>query len=256
MELNLIVNKEYLSQLYIVEKLSTRKIAKILGCGTTSITNYLKKYNIEIRTNAKYTKYSKNESFFEEINNESCYWAGFIAADGCIRPEKNRLQIGLSIVDIDLLNSFCINCAYTGKIFSYKASCELSIGQATKWILDLKENFNITPRKSLTLQPPNLTELEHKLAYIVGYIDGDGSIYNTKRNGIGLNIVGSQDIIKWISNTLSTIEDKKYQSLTVFKHKACNAYYLSCGNNRSKTLIEKLRNIHTPYKLARKWDKL
>ena len=54
-------------------------------------------------------KYNVNDCFFETPNIVNCYYAGFIAADGCIRKYKGKfvetysLSFGLSIKDKDFL---------------------------------------------------------------------------------------------------------------------------------------------------------
>src|SRR5690606_13503507 len=44
------------------------------------------------------------------------------------------------------------------------------------WFDDLYKFWNILPNKTLYLNPPNITDLNLCLSYIIGLIDGDGSI--------------------------------------------------------------------------------
>lgn len=46
-------DKDWLYQKYVVEELSTPKIAKIAGCSDSTIRIWLKKFNIETRTSGR-----------------------------------------------------------------------------------------------------------------------------------------------------------------------------------------------------------
>lgn len=63
-------NKNWLYQKYIKEKLPASWIAKLIGCGRSTIGRWLKKYNIPIRT--------KSEVLYEEYRkgNRICFFRG------------------------------------------------------------------------------------------------------------------------------------------------------------------------------------
>ena len=69
-----------------------------------------------------YKLYTQNENFFSEPNDKNSYWAGFIAADGGIEKTSNRLRIGLSIKDRELLEVFAQQVEFTGPITDYTSS--------------------------------------------------------------------------------------------------------------------------------------
>ena len=87
-----------------------------------------------------------------------------------------------------------------------------------QWVNDLWSNFNIGPRKSLTIKPPNGLTQEQSLSYICGLIDGDGSVYIQKSKGISyykIKIVGTHELMHWckdITGLKSSIG--KYSSIT------------------------------------------
>jgi len=56
-------NKNWLYQKYIVEELSSTKIAKICKCSSITIRNWLNKYNIRIRTKSEITMGKLNPAF-------------------------------------------------------------------------------------------------------------------------------------------------------------------------------------------------
>lgn len=51
-------------------------------------------------------KYLLNKTFFRDFNELTCYWAGFIAADGCLRQNWRTLNFCLNAKDIEHLESF------------------------------------------------------------------------------------------------------------------------------------------------------
>lgn len=88
-----------------------------------------------------------NHSFFSQDTEESFYWAGFIAADGCVMQRgKNcfKLQIRLSIKDIEHLQKFKNHIKSTSKLSksntSYgtidKINESISISITSKQIFD------------------------------------------------------------------------------------------------------------------------
>lgn len=209
-------------------------------------------------------KYSFNELFFNIPDINNCYWAGLIAADGCIRKhlETTAFFLQHKESDIELLEQFKKSIKYSGnlhKTFSIKNNKKfyayrIVIYKIHQWFKDLYKNFNITPKKSLTLKPPNITNLEQQLAFIIGYIDGDGCIYKTN-NILGLNICGTKQLLEWISEIFYKIEDiTKYNKLNVYKKSNSKIYYIVTTNKRAKNILTILKKHKTPYKLSRKWN--
>ena len=218
-----------------------------------------------------------NDNFFAIPTLLNSYWAGFLAADGCITSSTYRdsyLSIGLSIKDkehLELLNT-TINSSY--KIHEYYSncagkkyhSCKLVLYRSKNIVSDLCENFNLTPKKSLTLEPPaNLTN-DQALAFIIGYIDGDGCIikipYKEYKNGKYINrvakhytlsILGTEKFLNWIKGTLQDNFNTKIVS-TVIKQKG-NFYKISISGKLGLALLKELSKIKVP-KLERKWDKI
>jgi hypothetical protein len=121
---------------------------------------------------------SGDENFFSVPNILNSYWAGFIAADGCIRGYHDHyLSLGLSKKDISHLEKFKRDLRLSNKITIYDKHNSCITGLSSNKICDdLKNNFNITPRKSKTLKPPNIKNKTNILSFIAGYIDGDGSV--------------------------------------------------------------------------------
>ena len=153
-----------------------------------------------------------NASYFSEPNLENSYWAGFIAADGCILDKQRgqlTLSIGLKSTDrehlIKLQSVIGAGGIYEHDHYDKRVN---KIRRRVDYLLpsdvickDLMDNFNIYPRKSLTHEPPDLEgSLAH--AFIAGYIDGDG-YYGGGNNRPNFYIVGTADFLSWIAAVYS-----------------------------------------------------
>ncbi len=216
-------------------------------------------------------KHTYNEEFFKEPNVINSYWAGFIAADGCISDTGHsiNLKVSLKSTDIEILEKLAKDIEYSGPIPVYSAtyspaqqekygytstsfySAKLVIYAFGKAARDLKDNFNITPRKSLTLKFPGHLPDECKRAFIVGYSDGDGCISFRKDrsgrpNGLVWYIVGTQQFLQEIQTFMGFG--------TIYKRGNCSAYRASARQHMLE-LPELLQIDKVPH-LPRKWDKI
>jgi intein/homing endonuclease len=199
--------------------------------------------------------YRHNTSFFNQQVPTVAYWAGFIAADGCIYAKDSTIRIIISEKDKSLLHEFIRDIQYDGKIHQRIISQNGKLFSRVKVSIPAKKNieylrtyYNITPRKSLTLQPPNIDDLEMIKAFIAGYIDGDGCIISTDKT-IRLSIVGNKDIIDWISLLFSQwISDGK----SVYVRAKGRIFELVLYGKRARFIINLLRYYG---RLDRKWRK-
>lgn len=227
-------------------------------------------------------KYSYNYDYFNNPNINNCYWAGFLASDGSIYYSKKynnvSLQITSSIQDRCILEEFIKNTEYTGPLFNrtrlghknqtqYYSICKIS--DISAWVNDLAKYWNIVSNKVYTLKPPNIQNIIHQLSYIIGTIDGDGSICQIKPKSIrknklrlenpylAFNIVGTQDLLCWIKDILYSLEDQnKYKNLKIISSINNASYSISYTHQRALSILKFLKSINTPYKLPRKWDKV
>lgn len=161
----------------------------------------------------KLTRHSLCENIFDDFTKESCYWAGFIAADGCICPTNNSVDIELNSIDEKHLEKFCDFIKRDKKIWHRNKKCKNKISlmclvsvRSKKIIDSLKNNFNIIPAKSLIIQPPTQMPLELRKEFIRGYFDGDGSLgWHKNGNNIRFAICsGSKSLIYWLFNVIKS----------------------------------------------------
>ena len=214
-----------------------------------------------------------NENYFSQPTVENCYWAGYIAADGYIHNKYNRVILKCASVDREILYNFqkCTKSTHThmfekGGLIEgfdnlkreYYRQDQYSIHINSKQIIsDLKEHWNILNRKSHTLKPPNIVDTAQKLAYIIGYFDGDGWITyckDKKRPTIGfiMGITGNFQIVSWIREELMSLcpslswNDKVTSNGSVYK--------IVFKHRKGRTIHQALKDINLPFRLPRKWN--
>jgi len=235
--------------------ITRREIAKKLDRPEHQIKKMVKK--LKLHSSLSFRMYTRNDNAFSNITLEACYWAGFIAADGCLY-NKRELRVCLSNADKGHLEKLRNFIGYTGPLAQSKITTNLYLVVSSSQIYsDLNKNFNITPRKSLTLLPPIGLTYKQSLAYIIGYIDGDGSIgYNsyTYKNGtkykfLRLRIIGTPMTLNWIN--------------LIFKKRAIPIQHckskISIISFNDRNLLIKLKGFildNSLPVLSRKWDKV
>lgn len=202
---------------YVNKKFGQLKSGRQFGLSDRTVKNILLKNNIQIRnlhesicvanqTNDRTTQYyEKNPNFFKEENSNMAWLLGFLASDGNISKNGNRIRIELSVVDKEILerikeivkieNPIKIRENKRGFVF---ASLDWSCAEHKK---DL-EKYNIIPQKTYTLLPPTKLNEKFYIDYIRGYFDGDGTIYQRSNGRYSFGFVGTPDMIKNITEYL------------------------------------------------------
>lgn len=202
------------------------------------------------------TRYSFTHQFFDHPNIICSYWAGFIAADGCVY--KNTLSINLAIKDRNHLEQFSDAIGFTGPIIDsmcqYGIQSTLRIHGAKDTIDALNQNYKITPRKSLTLQPPRELDQDNTLAFILGYIDGDGCIRITSQGYLRAYILGTNSVLSWIKEVFDNIiqDTTNYPKATVKKSVDSRNYTYTLTGRRFISVAKELLKIPIP-RMERKW---
>jgi len=204
-------------------------------------------------------KYDVNHHFFKDLSNINCYWAGFIAADGWIKSDCNCLGVKLAKKDIKHLEKFKFDIQSNSPIREKKAKIDekiflqSEINVYSRYIVhDLYDNFNITPNKTFTLIPPNIENFEHKISYIVGLIDGDGTIgKKTNATDLRISLAGNEEIIKWCKSVLVDLLKLRKSKKIAYSNKI---YSFSLGNKNSIKFINYAKKLNIPH-MERKWNR-
>lgn len=224
---------EQILNLYQHEGMGMAKIGTMFNVSKTVISRVLKENGVKIKQDNHV--YKADYRIFENINTpEKAYWLGFIAADGCVydRPQNATIKITIHEKDKAHLEKFkkflnsnipikeTISQGFSGYASSPCVTIDVN---SKKMAYDLIDK-NIVPRKSLILKPPKIDE-QYYLPYIMGYFDGDGSIYKTGKNHLefGIEFIGSLETISWINQVLNL--NAKLEKRNVDKE----TYHIRCG---------------------------
>lgn len=303
------IDKDWLYQKYVVEKLNAKQIGELLGIHYSTVIKRLKDNGIEIRTShpsskryprdfeekiindylkgigtmAISEKYNLNRSvvqtilkrnnitlrktspwkkkyninFFDEYTKESCYWAGFIAADGNIKKNRNSVNIHLQLSDLSHLEKFAQVINFEGNIEKTDNSCRITI-DGEWYVKKLEENFGIIPQKTFIITFPTKMPKIFMADYLRGYFDGDGCVSNT---GDYLQISFTSGSTAFLNQCIDFFYDlgvkirKSKNNLTekpIIQHNIVINY--SC-NNALKILDFLYQNSTEETRLTRKYDK-
>lgn len=226
---------------YTQNHLSMAKIGKQFSVSKTVIRRILTENNIAIK-NTNHIYYADYDKFQDIDTAEKAYWLGFLAADGCVfdRGKNASVLINIHQRDKKHLEKFANFMNTNAKIvehiqtegFSNNTPMVKIVLNSIKLARDLTEK-GICPKKSLILKPPKI-EKQFWLPYILGYFDGDGSVFSTKQNLWGISIEGTKETLEWINSILNISEklEKRNQDNK-------NNYYIRCGG------------IDKPYKILK-----
>lgn len=200
---------------------------------------------------------------FSIINITSSYWAGFLAADGCI-SDNGDIQVKLQGKDIDhlrILNSFMgrnipvreyIRDTNYGESYN---TCQMYF-RAKEIAKNLSSNYGIGPRKSLTLEAPGWLSNNDALAFIKGYIDGDGFIGLPEGfSYLRLEVLGTLELLEWIKGIVDFLSGhlrRVKKSSNIRCREDNNVYIYQVGGKQAEAFLSILYNLDTPF-LARKW---
>jgi len=257
--------KQQLIEIAISEYLDTPKEER-------SLTKLGEKYSIKRQTLSKYLKLQGHEvinyqnlsrideAVFDNIDTEEkAYWLGFLYADGNISSTGNRLEVRLSIKDLEHLEKFRaflkLSTEIRTGICNGNGFCHLAV--RNKHIWNQLNNKGCVPKKSLILTFPNnniFSNYELIYDFIRGYVDGDGCLcYYKEKNSIvtELNLVGTLSFLLSVKNFFN---ESGYIRNKTCKNYDNKAYSLSYSNVPSRKIARLLyENAHIY--LKRKYEK-
>ena len=173
----------------------------------------------------------RNKRAFKEHTREASYWAGFLAADGCV-DDKNRVRIYLQYSDHEHLQKFKdfvgsshhLNLDKARNRCSFEFTCKPMVEDLLKW--------NIVPRKSITYQPP--VDLPNLPDFLRGLFDGDGTIcesFSNKNSKLSTLYTGlacsykcrdwfKEDVVDALGITMKQYEKENMVSITLNTNKS------------------------------------
>lgn len=245
---------------------STVKIAKDIGCSRDTVSWWCNRYLIPISRN----RYTLNHDAFLNINKESAYWAGLLSADGCVKEarkthiNRNNFVLELANNDRELIDGFqkflkTDKPPYIKKSTEKNKKLSYLLTINSPFIIDDIKLWNLEPRKSRNNKVPDCIKKNDELFkyWLVGLIDGDGSIYirNSKSRkfeknykSIAISVLASKEIINYLI--------EKYPSIRCSVHQEKNINNLYNAKYNGKWAVKLYNEIYNGVGLKRKWSKV
>lgn len=207
--------------------------------------------------------YEVSTAYFTEPTIRNSYWAGFIAADGCL-TSKGALRIALSVKDRGHLEELKSELSFSGPIRDGLTTTpngrEVAYSCLTVWskdlLLDLRRNFDLVERKTLTLLPPYRLPEPLAEAFIVGLIDGDGSIhtFNYERHPtLRLDVSGTSHVVAWVEERFRRWCGAGSRLPRIQEHHGGKLYSLRLQGRNAERVANRLLKVDVP-RLYRKWS--
>lgn len=260
------ISKPELEHLYLGERMSAIRIAKIKGVKYQQIYYLLSKYGIPRRSDKeKSTIYSVNHDYFSAIDTEErAYWLGFMYADGYV-TKRNVVGLSLAIKDLQHLERFKLALQAMHPIRQYTSSgykegqyCRLAF-PSDKMTNDL-ERLGCVKQKTLILQFPSEQQVPPKFMkdFIRGYLDGDGCITGCNGHGPRIKICGTMEMLEGIRCYFNSLLPKHLAILSPLAkrhHDDKNNYSLEVGSTRKSLIILQALYKDATVFLTRKYEK-
>lgn len=235
-------------------------LAQTYHCRAEAIRNVLLSNNIKIRRRGQKTNRAIKENYFETIDTEKkAYFLGLFFADGNISLDKRRsplIRISLKLSDKNVLEEFRNELEVNSKLLydkrNKKESAILSF-RSEKMANDLSK-YGIVPNKTyitkhLPIVPQKL--LKH---FLRGLIDGDGSIYQSKKGQWFIDLCSYHESIcaDFQNLCLSFLNDKNKTKIVNYGT-ACHIRFGKKSQVKQlATVLYKDSNIY----LTRKYEKV
>ena len=198
------------------ETFSQKEIGKMFNLTQGNIARILKKYGIKRKkSRLNMSKHKIDIDYFKIIDTpKKAYWLGFIAADGYINKDGNKLSILCK--DLEIIRKFRNDIKSEHKISNIlqhdkrtnKTYVEYSIQVTNEIFVSNIINKGITHEKTDVCCFPNISENLYSY-FIAGLFDGDGSIslYGIKKNNLRCNLISTKEILSFINKFL----EEKYE---------------------------------------------
>jgi|CXWL01.1.fsa_nt_gi transposase len=164
-------------RLYRDEGLKTEEVAARLGVSEATVLKFTQRAGA---SRPKRVRYRFDRAFFDEVDDTRAYWAGFIAADGCITG--NSVNIGLAKKDRGHLELLQKAAQLEQPIREHKTTQghdAVYLGvTCPEWVAALRDTYalrGVPGGKAVNLVGPPRLAAAMRLPFLRGFFDGDGS---------------------------------------------------------------------------------
>jgi len=180
----------------------TKYLASHFHIHRTTIQRILKRRKVGLRKRS--SLYHYDPTFFDEYNELSCYWAGFIWADGHIRKDRHILHIKLAEQDSEHLASFLKHIRSERLVHKYQHAHRdtfyVVVDICGDWFLNsLSVKFGLSRDKKVRSHPLTLIPPQYHSHFLRGLFDGDGCVTTPKGHVCLMNFAGDKNLIEPLS---------------------------------------------------------
>lgn len=201
------------------------------------------------------TKYLDN-TVFSTYTKDSCYWAGFLAADGNI-DINGTISFELEGKDKDTIAAFKEFCKADHDISYRENTNAYRIRFVSEQIKsDLLYNFSISINKTHNLEVPILMELWQYASYYRGFFDGDGcfSEFFNNRPTASYRIFLTSGSLNFLEETLILLRNNNIITGGSISKKAANCWHIQLAIKDTNSFLHWIYSVEGP-KLPRKYSK-
>lgn len=223
---------------------SSVEISNKFDVSPDGVRRVLKRNGVERRNQKEAQRqYELDDTVFEEINEESAYWLGFLMADGCVSQKKNDsyvISLHVATKDKEHLEKFRdflnsnhpIHDRTTYGGYSKGSEFSTITLHSDKLAKDLK-SYGVVERKSMSAEVND--RLKDNRHFWRGVVDGDGYLKEHDVT-VSVDLVGSKNLLKQFKEFVTSFCSTKS---SVLEHKSIYRYMV-CGSNVASTVISKL----------------
>lgn len=240
------------------EGASMAELSRKYNLSTYKVKKILEENNIHIRTRAEQNRITNakrtngvNHNYFNKITTVNQTWLlGFLAADGWIEKDRNRINIELSAVDKEILEKIKEEVQIENGIFERETGNGFSVVRLS-WTSGVQKdklsNYGIVHNKTYKeMHLPFFDNDDLTYAFILGFFDGDGSI-SIQKNYCRFRLCAHrpellQDIYNFLQVEGSLSQDNR------------GLWELSISTTYSVPLFKKMYSLNSLH-LERKYNK-
>ena len=156
---------------------------------------------VQLNQNARRIQFNQNA--FEKMDTlEKAYWLGFVYADGCV--QRYRLIFCQGVLDAKIIEKFLKFIQHPGVPKKTGDGKKIKMYIYSKRLVGDLGTLGVHPRKSLPLQFPHFLPNDLKRGFILGFLDGEGTVYIHKKGHLVIKFSsGSKEFLKALNDYLN-----------------------------------------------------
>lgn len=230
----------------------------------TTLNNFLNKNGLTTQklTGVRYRKYNVNDNYFQKIDSHNkAYLLGVWYSDGYLVKEGITKRIGLDVKDSDWLSDIGKELQSEAPLYKTQKDELKRLKITSPKMYDDLIRLGCFENKTFLLKFPsdNIVPREFINSFILGLIDGDGSIEITKprkenwSSGAKITLTGTKEILEGAKKVLRKDYLQLYQR---FPERKNNNYTLQItGIHQVASILSLLYENAPSFCLKRKYEK-